>query len=120
MSETYDAGSKFGHKQQVSTSADASSTALDITAAPKDADKQIEIIDLIVSSAAAITVTVRSKTTHTNIVVFVMAANTTVNIAARASLKCADKGEAVEILTSGAGTFYVTCNYRSTGERVFA
>lgn len=81
----------------VVTSADASA-GVDLTDAPTLPTSSIILDDLLISSSIDQTITVRSKTSHTAIATFYLAAYLPIQLTFRNGLRCPDAGEAIQMV----------------------
>jgi hypothetical protein len=108
---TRDAGPAWTSAYLYTTSADASGGA-DLTAAPT-AGQKICVDDVIISVGAALTVTLEEETSGTDVMVFYMAANSTVQITPRGKVKLATADKKLRLDTSGAGSISVLVTYHS-------
>ncbi len=108
---TRDAGPAWTSVWQHTVSADASGGA-DLTAAPTGGQK-ICIDDVIISVGAALTVTLEEETSGTDLMVFYMAANSTIQITPRGKWKLATADKKLRLDTSGAGNIAVNVTYHS-------
>lgn len=106
-----DAGPYWDAIQQYSSSADASSTALDITAA-SEAGKRVVIDDILISTDKDLALTIRTKgrTIFAKLYCFAYAP---IQLTFRNGLRSPDQNQAVQILASASGNIAVTTSYHS-------
>lgn len=108
---TRDAGPAWTSAYLHTASADASGGA-DLTAAPT-AGQKICIDDLIISVGADLTVTLEEETSGTDVMVFYMAAKSTIQVTPRGQVKLPTADKKLRLDTSGAGNIAVTVVYHS-------
>jgi hypothetical protein len=108
---TRDAGPAWTSAYQHTASADASGGA-DLTAAPT-AGQKICIDDVVISVGAALTVTLEEETSGTDLMLFYMAANSTIQITPRGKWKLPTADKKLRLDTSGAGNIAVMVTYHS-------
>lgn len=107
-----DGGPTWTVVQKYATSANASSTALEITNAPTSG-KVAVIDDLLISTDTDMTATIRTTTAQTTIAKIYITAKLPVQITFRNGLRSPDVNNKVEILTSASGNIAVTTSYHS-------
>lgn len=103
--------SVYGVSGEAVSSSDASSP-VPVTDAPTEGQKLV-ITDLVVSSAAALTLTFTEETSGDVLLVLYMAANSTVNVNLRGKLKLAVADKQLLVGASGAGNISVLAGYYS-------
>jgi hypothetical protein len=105
-----DAGAYWTPIQKYATSANASSTALEITNAPTTGTVAV-IDDMLVSTDTDLTLTIRTTTATTTISKIYISARLPMQLTFRNGLRSVDTNNKIEILSSASGNIAVTCSY---------